>query len=108
MVNDKDEVVGHAQMQIFSNSVLLRRIMIWDKASRGQGWGKQMVQQLLGVAFAMPEVQQVRLNVFDWNTPAIRCYQRLGFMLSAEPAKTVTVAGETWHSVSMMCLKPVR
>ena len=107
MVNDEDEVVGHAQMQMLSNSVLLRRIVIWDKASRGQGWGKQMVQQLLDVAFAMPEVQQVRLNVFDWNTPAIRCYQSLGFVLSSEPMKTVTVAGETWHSVSMMCVKPV-
>ena len=66
-----------------------------------------MVQQLLDVAFAMPEVQQVRLNVFDWNTPAIRCYQSLGFVLSLEPMKTVTEAGETWHSVSMMCMKPV-
>ena len=106
MVNDEDEVVGHAQMQVLLNSVLLRRIVIWDKASRGQGWGKYMVQQLLEVAFAMPEVQQVRLNVFDWNTPAIHCYQRLGFVLSAGPAKPVQVAGETWQSVSMVCDKP--
>ena len=106
MVTDKDEVVGHAQMQIFSDSVLLRRIVIWEASWRGQGWGKHMVQQLLNVAFAMPEVQQVRLNVFDWNTPAIRCYQRLGFVLNAGPAKTVQVAGETWQSVSMTCDKP--
>ena len=107
MVTDKDEVVGHAQMQIFSDSVLLRRILIWEASWRGQGWGKKMVQQLLDVAFAMSEVQQVRLNVFDWNTPAIRCYQSLGCVLSTEPAKTVQVAGETWQSVSMTCDKPV-
>ena len=108
MVTDKDEVVGHAQMQIFSDSVLLRRILIWEASWRGQGWGKKMVQQLLEVAFAMPEVKRVRLNVFDWNTPAIRCYQSLGFVLSAEPAKTVQVAGETWQSVSMSCEKPTK
>ena len=106
MVTDEDEVVGHAQMQVLSDSVLLRRIVIWKASWRGQGWGRQMVQQLLDVAFTMPEVQQVRLNVFDWNTPAIRCYQRLGFMLSAEPAKTVQVAGETWQSLRMTCDKP--
>ena len=106
MVTVRDEVVGHAQMQIFSDKVLLRRILIWDGVWRGQGWGKHLVQQLLDVAFAMPEVQQVRLNVFDWNTPAIRCYQRLGFVLSAGPAKTVQVVGETWQSVSMTCDKP--
>ena len=107
MVTDKDEVVGHAQMQILSDSVLLRRIVIWEASWRGQGWGRKMVQQLLDVAFAMPEVQQIRLNVFDWNTSAIRCYQSLGFVLSAGPAKTVQVAGETWQSVSMVCDKPV-
>lgn len=105
MVTNEGQVVGHAQMQIFSESVLLRRILIWDESWRGQGWGKHMVQQLLDVAFAMPEVQQVRLNVFDWNTPAIRCYQSLGFVLSAGPAKTVQVAGETWQSVRMVCDK---
>ena len=107
MVTNEGQVVGHAQMQIFSESVLLRRILIWDESWRGQGWGKHMVQQLLDVAFAMPEVQQVRLNVFDWNTPAIRCYQSLGFVLSAGSAKTVQVAGETWQSVGMTCVKPV-
>ena len=105
MVTVRDEVVGHAQMQIFSDSVLLRRILIWEASWRGQGWGKKMVQQLLDVAFAMPEVQQIRLNVFDWNTSAIRCYQSLGFVLSAGPAKTVKVAGETWQTVSMTCDK---
>ena len=105
MVRDAGQVVGHAQMQILSESVLLRRIVIWEASLRGQGWGKHLVQQLLDVAFAMPEVQQVRLNVFDWNTPAIRCYQRLGFVLSAGPAKTVQVVGETWQSVSMVCDK---
>ena len=108
MVTATDEVVGHAQMQILSDSVLLRRILIWDESWRGQGWGQYMVRQLLEVAFARPEVKQARLNVFAWNTPAIRCYHRLGFVMSAEPAKTVSVAGETWQSVGMVCVKSVR
>ena len=108
MVTAADEVVGHAQMQVLSDSVLLRRILIWDESWRGQGWGQQMVRQLLEVAFAIPEVKQARLNVFAWNTPAIRCYQRLGFVMSVESAKTVSVAGETWQSVGMVCVKPVR
>ena len=107
MVTAADVVVGHAQMQVLSDSVLLRRILIWDGSWRGQGWGQHMVRQLLEVAFAMPEVKQARLNVFAWNTPAIRCYQRLGFVTSTEPAKTVSVAGETWQSVGMVCVKPV-
>ena len=107
MVTATDEVVGHAQMQVLSDSVLLRRILIWDGAWRGQGWGQHMVRQLLEVAFAIPEVKQARLNVFTRNTPAIRCYQGLGFVPSAGPAKTVSVAGETWQSVGMVCVKPV-
>ena len=81
IVTDTNQVVGHAQMQLLHNGFLLRRIVIWDASLRGQGWGKKIMQQLLDLGYALSPSKVAHLNVFDWNAPAIRCYQSLGFVV---------------------------
>ena len=107
VVTEEGEVVGHAQIRFFPEHFLLRRIVIWDAAWRGQSWGKRVVQQLLDTGFAMSSAHVAQLNVFDWNQAAIHCYQALGFVVQAGMEKTVCIEGETWHSIRMCCNKPV-
>lgn len=105
IVTDANQVVGHAQMQLLPNGFLLRRIVIWDASLRGQGWGKKIMQQLLDLGYALSPSKVVHLNVFDWNAPAIRCYQSLGFVVQEGVEKHVQVGNETWRSLHM-CLQP--
>lgn len=38
-----------------------------------------MLRLVLEEAFARREIERVELNVYTWNTPAIRSYEGLGF-----------------------------
>ena len=50
-----------------------------DPARRGEGRSRAMVAAALAVAFGDLGLHRVELRVFDFNTPALRCYESLGF-----------------------------
>jgi RimJ/RimL family protein N-acetyltransferase len=55
-------------------------IEIGERAVRGKGVGTRAMRLLLDVAFERLALLQVRLGVFEFNTPAIRLYRSLGFL----------------------------
>lgn len=96
-------IIGHGEIVLEDpTSVLLSRIFIGNSAYRGKGLGSLLVDALLQLSFDMPGVETASLNVFDWNVPAIRTYEKAGFRLN--PGKTLTrhIKGETWIAVNMV------
>lgn len=55
-------------------------MLIGPSEQRGHGYGKQLMQAALRFAFEELALQKVTLGVFTFNTPAIRCYEKLGFI----------------------------
>ena len=102
LIDADGRVVGHAQIKNLPNSFLLGRILIWDKALRGQGLGKGVVAQLVGIGFKRFAHDTAELNVFEGNLAAIRCYQQVGFHIQPLRSKTVQIEGETWRSINMV------
>ena len=60
-----------------------------------------MLQALLHVAFDELDLERVDLGVFEFNLPALRCYERVGFVRDAIRPDRVRVAGESWTLVDM-------
>lgn len=56
-------------------------VIVGDKAYRGKGVGGAMVRKLLDIAFGEIGLSKVYLNVFEYNKPAIRCYEKAGFKI---------------------------
>ncbi|MFH1809656.1 MAG: GNAT family protein [Pseudomonadota bacterium] len=54
-------------------------IEIGEPWARGQGVGHRAMQKLMAVAFDELGLEVLWLGVFEFNLPAIRLYQRLGF-----------------------------
>lgn len=54
-------------------------VAIGDRANRGRGYGTEAVTLLLDFAFRELNLYRVQLNVFSYNTAAIRVYEKLGF-----------------------------
>ena len=54
--------------------------IIVDGSQRGKGLGFAMLSMALEYAFHIRQAKRVTLNVFADNAPAIRCYERLGFV----------------------------
>jgi RimJ/RimL family protein N-acetyltransferase len=74
-------------------------------AARGRGLAVPMLRLVLERAFAWPEIERVELNVYTWNTPAIRAYARLGFVHEGVRRSSVKVGPERWDTAIMGLLR---
>ena len=76
-----ETLLGYADLDgiIWSQGVAWLSIGIGNPAQRGQGYGSEALQLLLGFAFGELNLRRVQLTVFSYNTGAIRLYERLGF-----------------------------
>lgn len=55
-------------------------MMIGDAASRGRGYGRRVLDQILEFAFREINLERVYLEVADFNTPGVRLYKSAGFV----------------------------
>lgn len=56
-------------------------IMIGDKHYWSQGYGTDAVRTLVGFGFNELNLNRIFLRVFDFNRRAVRCYEKVGFVL---------------------------
>ncbi|MCI6377463.1 MAG: GNAT family N-acetyltransferase [Clostridiales bacterium] len=77
--------------------------LIVDPALRGQGVGTEAVRQLTRHAFESMGLRAVRLNVFDVNAAARRCYEKAGFTECGVGEAPFLFEDERWRRVSMRC-----
>ncbi|CAN5770874.1 GNAT family protein [soil metagenome] len=100
---DTEKVIGHAELVNMGNDVYkIDKLLIGDKEQRGKGIGEKVMQLLVQYAFDKLNASTVELNVFDWNTSAIRCYEKTGFKIN--PAKTAMfkVGDKEWVALNMI------
>jgi RimJ/RimL family protein N-acetyltransferase len=96
-----DSKIGHAEIYLAADSAYLGRILIADPQRRGQGLGQQIVSMLLDFAFRELHQTKAQLNVFEWNTIAIRCYEKVGFQINPDKKFDRTINGQTWKGLNM-------
>ena len=97
-----NSTIGHAELFLpDETSARLCRILIGDPANRGKGFGQQIVQKLLEIVFTKFNREKADLNVFEWNTGAIKCYENAGFMINPEKTRQREVNGKTWTALVM-------
>ena len=98
---NSEKMIGYAEIYLTKESAYLGRIIIGDRQKRGKGSGQQIVCHLLKYAFEILEQTNVQLNVFDWNTVAIRCYEKVGFQINPDKKAERKVNGQTWIALNM-------
>lgn len=60
-----------------------------------------MINELVKYSFEEDEKEVVSLNVYDWNIPAIKCYEKVGFIRTDQEPKITHVKGEKWKAIEM-------
>lgn len=102
-IDAQGEVIGHfciwADFQ--KNSAHLGLIVV-DDTKRGQGLGRQMVEQAVKYAFTILHVSKVTLGVFDCNPQAHACYQKVGFRDDHVEEHALEYHGEVWNRCCMV------
>lgn len=102
---DTAQLIGHGEISVKENSFSLGRILIGNAENRGKGYGKLLTQKLLDFGFANLDKQQAELNVFDWNTSAIRTYEKVGFKINPNTKLEREVNGKVWIALNMILSK---
>ena len=103
----QDIVVGHAEIILANDGTCKIDKLLVDPSHRGKGLCPQVINKLLTYAFDKLPVHTVELNVFDWNTAGIRCYERSGFSFNPEKTQLFPLGDKTWTAMNMAITKEI-
>ena len=97
-----NETIGHCELNFENGNNRLSRILLGNKKLRNQKIGEEIVRKMVDLLFEDLTVNEVDLNVFEWNIGAIKCYEKVGF-ISNPKKQTATreVNGKMWSVINM-------
>ena len=107
ILNATNETIGHCELNYENEGHRLSRILIGVKTLRGQHLGEHIVTKMVSLFFEDSKVNEVELNVYDWNEPAIKCYTRVGFKVNPKKKDSIKVNGKTWIKLNMILKRKV-
>ncbi|MCR9141376.1 MAG: GNAT family N-acetyltransferase [bacterium] len=72
---------------------------------RGQGIGPEMLGQILQQGFEKYRLHRIELNVYDFNTAGVRCYEKAGFRKEGLMRGTTFTGRDYWNAYRMAILE---
>ena len=103
-----NEVIGHISLgnvDRVNESARIGKVLIGQSASRGNGYGTQLMLATLTFAFEELKLHKVTLGVFDFNTAAIKCYEKVGFKKEGLIRDARKHGNEYWNQIEMGILE---
>ncbi len=106
MAEHDNQYTGHVQLGFdWRNfNARLGRVAI-NPAFRRQGLAVPMLQLAMEQAFSYPQIVRLELSVYTFNTPAIKTYNKLGFVHEGTQRSNTRVGDERWDSATMAMLR---
>lgn len=101
-------VIGHislARIDKKNQSARIGRVLVGDESVRGQGIGQQMMRKIAKIGFDELKLHRVTLGVYDFNTPAITCYEKVGFQKEGLLREVSKINDGYWNLWEMSMLE---
>lgn len=76
-------------------------ILIGDRKNRGQGYGTEALNLLIGYGFEYLNLNNIMLTVYDFNADAIKLYEKCGFKVFGKRTKVMPLNGEYYDQIYM-------
>ncbi len=105
---DSKEVIGHislGQIDNINRSARIGKVLVGDTKMRGRSIGKHMMKAVLHIAFEELKLHRVTLGVYDFNTSAISCYEKIGFVKEGLLRDSKKVGETYWNLWEMSMLE---
>lgn len=106
-LTESNEIVGHIQLlgiDRVNMSARIGRVLVGEE-NRNKGIGLQMINAILDIAFNILSLHRVDLGVFDFNTSAIACYKKAGFIIEGNFRDCRKINGQYWSLLNMSILE---
>lgn len=107
VVDEKDEILGLVSLMSIDsvNRSAHLHIMIGNLENRGKGIGTFAVCELVNHAFNNLNLRRIELGVLETNEPAIRLYQKVGFVREGVKRQSVYKNGAYLNLIMMGLLR---
>ncbi|MEZ2323271.1 GNAT family protein [Bacillus tropicus] len=105
---ESKEVIGHISLGRIDNinkSARIGKVLVGDTKMRGRSIGKHMMKAVLHIAFEELKLHRVTLGVYDFNTAAISCYEKIGFVKEGLLRESKKVGETYWNLWEMSMLE---
>jgi len=76
-------------------------IFIGEKSCWNKGYGEEAMRLLLDYAFNILNLESIMLNVYAFNTRAIRCYRKIGFKEIGRRRRARRIQGTSYDIIYM-------
>jgi len=80
-------------------------ITIGDKSCWGQGLGTEATKLAIEYGFLIANLHRIVLHVYEYNTRAIRCYEKIGFISEGVLRQDQFHNGRYWDTIVMSMLR---
>ncbi len=83
------------------NGSTLFHISLGEPDTWGQGYGTEATELMLWLAFERIGLHRVALSVFDFNSRAVRSYEKAGFQVEGRNRQAIARDGGRWDELTM-------
>ncbi len=105
-LRESDRLVGtcaFSQLDVDNDSTLYH-ITIGERDAWGKGYGTEATELMIAHAFSGLGLHRVGLTVFEFNTRAIRAYEKCGFVVEGRAREAIFRDGRYWDELQMSVL----
>lgn len=100
---EDDKLIGTVGLEQISH---LRRIatlgiFIGDKESRNKGYGTEAIQLILEYGFKYLNLNNIKLDLMEFNERALACYKKCGFKEYGRRRKCNFINGKYYDTIEM-------
>jgi RimJ/RimL family protein N-acetyltransferase len=101
--------IGFSRIWLRTASAHVGPVIVAPKL-RGRGIGLMMMQEILRVGFDELQLHRIELVVFDFNKPAIACYEKAGLRTEGVLREIVRMGDQywNWRAVSILASEYLR
>jgi RimJ/RimL family protein N-acetyltransferase len=102
-----DRLIGFARLYRieWTHATGSLQIGIGDRNDRGQGYGTEALRMLLRYAFDELNLYRLAALTAEYNTGAIRFFERAGFVVEVRRRQAVQRDGQRWDAVMLGLLR---
>jgi RimJ/RimL family protein N-acetyltransferase len=103
--DDSDILIGNCGIHDINwkNRVGEAGIVIGERPYQNKGYGSEAMELLLEYAFSTVNLNRIELNVYDYNSRAIKLYKKLGFTEEGRRRQFMWIKG-SYHDAIMMSM----
>ncbi len=103
-----EEIIGTVELREIDRENKIARIcrfLIGKEKERGRGIGALALKEILRSGFEDREFEKITLGVFDFNKGAVRCYEKVGFVIEKLLKDVRKAKDGYWSLYEMSILK---